>query len=106
MELIVVEPSGKRVTVEVVLFESVKGLKSLMETSEGYASHKQRLVFRQSLLEDHCSLSEYNLDGGDAIHLFVCSGKSVVAFPWVPFALSVRCSRVRNMAEDRQFLFS
>ena len=70
---IVSAPTGKIFTLEVEANDTIETVKKIIEGREGISPDQQQLQFRGGLLEDG-TLSDYNIQQCDIIHLLLLTG--------------------------------
>lgn len=72
MQIFVMTPSGKTLTLEVDRSDTIKNVKTMIWDSEAIPTYQQGLVFgRTHLEEDGRTLAEYNIQKGSAVHLLL-----------------------------------
>ena len=69
MQIIVHTLHGKTITLDVEASETIKSIKAKIQDKEGISPDQQYLVFDCRQLEDHHTLSHYNLQMESTIHL-------------------------------------
>lgn len=62
--------TGKTISLDVGPTESVENLKKKIQDRERIPHDQQHLLFAGTKLEDGCTLSEYNIQGGSVLQLF------------------------------------
>lgn len=77
MYVYVETPTGKIITLEVELFDTVEFVKSLIQYKMGYQPEQQKLNYRWKHLVDSLTLFDYGIQIGDTLGLTIdLSGKS------------------------------
>lgn len=69
MQIFVETKSGKTITLQLKGSDSVLKIKESIQKEEGLAPEKQRLTAGGVKLDDHCSLSDYDMEEGSTIYL-------------------------------------
>ncbi|KAJ3690522.1 hypothetical protein LUZ61_019686 [Rhynchospora tenuis] len=69
---------GKIVILETNIFKTVSNLKRTIADQERIPVHKQRLIFHEKVLEDHCVLADYNVENESRLDLVLCCGKCML----------------------------
>ena len=71
MQIFVVNPAGKTLTLEVEKGETIEQVKAKIENKAGIPSEQQRLVYRGKPLEEAKTLEDYNITAENIIHLLI-----------------------------------
>ena len=69
---------GKPITVEVEASDTIENIKTIIRYMEGIPENQQKLIFNDKPLEDRWSLSHYNIQGQDTLHLKPSNGEGKI----------------------------
>ena len=69
MQIFVKTLSGRTITIEVDAKDSISSVKAKIHDKESVPPDEQRLIFGGKELEDHYTISHYNLMRNSTIHL-------------------------------------
>jgi ubiquitin C len=69
IEVYVVTLTGRTISINTCGSETIKILKSRIQDKEGYPSDGQLLIFKARLLEDGCTLEDYNIQHGSTLNI-------------------------------------
>ena len=69
MQVFVQTPEGKTITLDVEASDTIATVKTIIKNKIGFLKKDQRLLFKDTQLEDSCTLIDYNIQNEDMLTL-------------------------------------
>lgn len=81
MQIFVKTPTGKNIALDVEPTDLVESIKAKIEEKESFPPNEQCLIFEGKQLEEGRTLSDYNIQNDETIHLVLMPKNRLIAFP-------------------------